>query len=599
MNRPTRPLLWRLGVPVALLLVIVFVLLGLFAWSHSRQTHAAVVHEHLCSVTTELSTHYAPLLGDAQQQQSLQQNAMADGKRLGMRVTIVLPDGTAAADSMMNPADMTNLHGRAEIVAAARDGTGWNVREAAGEVGPFVFVARRLNMDGKTVGFVRVSQSIEGYRANAAAAVRGLAIACVLCILLTFGIIYIADRRLAAQVDGLTARMARFATGDFSRRGAIHTTSGLSTLSDALQSMANQLNERLEELQLQQQQQRAILQSMNNAVLAVDSEQRIVMVNRASEQLLNLQSAKVQGRLLQEVIRQPELHGFVRRALEDPAPQQMELRLMGDPTVVVQATSGPLTTSDDEPAGVLLVLNDVTELRRLESLRSDFAANVSHELRTPITNLKGYVETLLEVGTSDYPQTQKFLGIIQSNVERLSAIVNDVMVLTELERPRIGAKERGRERLERVPSSVQTIMNNVIEQFRPRAKNKNIDLKSRIGSDLRANVQSRLIEQAVGNLVSNAIAYSPQHSTVTIETERRGDEVEIAVLDEGPGIEAEHLPRLWERFYRVDQARSRDAGGTGLGLAIVKHIAISHGGRVEVVSELGKGSRFVIILPIN
>ncbi len=417
-------------------------------------------------------------------------------------------------------------------------------------------------------------------------------VAAFVAVLLPLVAVWIASLVIARQARQMSTAAEHFGRSDFSVRVASASSTELVTLAVALDDMGVRLNARLAELQMQQRQQRAILQSMSNAVLAVDTEQRVVMVNRAAEHLLELRADSVRGRLLQEVIRQSQLHEFVRRALAEPQPQQTELQLHGAPRKIVQATSGPMTTSDDAAAGVLMVLNDVTELRRLESLRSEFAANVSHELRTPITNLKGYVETLLEVGMDDQEQSTRFLNIIQHNVDRLAAIVDDVMALTEFERP------RSPKSIERIVTSIRDISTNVIEQFSFSAAAKKVTLQLSVHVDLRVEVQRGLIEQAVGNLVSNAIAYSPPQTTVTIESQMvSDDEVEIAVVDEGPGIAEEHLSRLFERFYRVDSARSREAGGTGLGLAIVKHIAVSQGGRVDVASTLGHGSRFVIILP--
>jgi two-component system phosphate regulon sensor histidine kinase PhoR len=232
-------------------------------------------------------------------------------------------------------------------------------------------------------------------------------------------------------------------------------------------------------------------------------------------------------------------------------------------------------------------------MKRLEAMRSDFAANVSHELRTPITNIKGYVETLLDVGVGDKAQTAKFLGVIQRNTERLANIIEDLLSLSRLEQPGTHAS------LERTETPVLDVVKSAAAQFDPARVEKHMRFGIEVPSTLNANINGQLIEQALGNLLSNAIKYSPNNTVVTIRAAGRdSDEFEIAVIDQGPGIAREHLPRLFERFYRVDRARSREMGGTGLGLAIVKHIAHVHGGRVEVESEPGKGSTFRIILPI-
>jgi two-component system phosphate regulon sensor histidine kinase PhoR len=241
---------------------------------------------------------------------------------------------------------------------------------------------------------------------------------------------------------------------------------------------------------------------------------------------------------------------------------------------------------------LLLLLNDVTRLRQLEARRSDFAANVSHELRTPITNIKGYVETLLEVGVGDAEQTDKFLAVIHRNTERLAFIIEDLLALARLEQP--DAKST----LQRQAVTVQHLVDSVLAHVEQQIAERHIRIDTNIPNDLLANLNPQLIEQALGNLLSNAIKYSPPRTPVMIAATQSSDgDLELSVTDRGPGIAREHLPRLFERFYRVDRARSREMGGTGLGLAIVKHIAHVHGGRVEVESNLGKGSTFRIVIP--
>jgi two-component system phosphate regulon sensor histidine kinase PhoR len=241
---------------------------------------------------------------------------------------------------------------------------------------------------------------------------------------------------------------------------------------------------------------------------------------------------------------------------------------------------------------LLVLLQDVTELRRLEAIRTDFAANVSHELRTPITNISGYVDTLLQVGLDDREQARGFLQTVKRNADRLASIVEDLLALARLEQPDSKAW------LEPQSTLAADIIAGAVAEFEDAAAAKQIEIRVAAAKELRVMVNPRLAEQAVGNLVSNAVRYSASGTRVTI-TARAADSgfVELAVADEGSGIEARHVPRLFERFYRVDRARSRQMGGTGLGLAIVKHIAQVHGGRVTVESEVGRGSVFRLSLP--
>lgn len=403
---------------------------------------------------------------------------------------------------------------------------------------------------------------------------------------------------IAAHFSGRVSEIARtarrYSEGELSYRVRTSGSPELADLGESLNRMAEQLAQHIAEVEGRQLEQQAMLQSMASGVLALDPEQRVMTMNRSTERLFGVEEADCRGRLMQEVIRQPELHRLVQRALADSEAATSEFAVHGRKQPIVQAVCRALRDAEGRARGLLIVLNDVTESRRFESLRSDFAANVSHELRTPITNIKGYIDTLMEVGWEDTEQARRFLEIIARNSDRLAAIVEDVMALTKLESP------KARDLLDFTVTPIARIVENVVSQFELAAGAKRITLRSTVPPDLSAPVHAPLIEQAVANLVSNAIKYSPAETTVTISAaERTGGkrEVEISVADQGPGIPPDQLPRLFERFYRVDKARSRELGGTGLGLAIVKHIALVHRGRAEVESAVGKGSLFRLVLP--
>jgi two-component system phosphate regulon sensor histidine kinase PhoR len=251
----------------------------------------------------------------------------------------------------------------------------------------------------------------------------------------------------------------------------------------------------------------------------------------------------------------------------------------------------PLNNASGDRIGTLVVLHDVTQIRRLENVRSDFVANVSHEIKTPLTAIKGFVETL-QNGTTDTPEEQeKFLGIIKKHADRLDAIVEDLMALARLE------QKEDDEGLVRSHQSVEEIIETAVQVVKSKAEEKDIPIQISCDRSLQANVDDTLMEQAIVNLLDNAVKYSPEKSHVRIEAEPTDREIILRVIDQGPGISKKHQTRLFERFYRVDRARSRMLGGTGLGLAIVKHIAQAHNGNVSVESVAGKGSTFTITLP--
>ncbi len=333
-----------------------------------------------------------------------------------------------------------------------------------------------------------------------------------------------------------------------------------------------------------------ILRATPIAVFALDHLQRVLTANPAAEQLLRLSESTSRGRLLQELVREPELNLAIGRALANQGRFDGELHLDLETPIEVQVRCEPLHTRAELP-GIVVSLVDVTRMRRLESMRSEFAANVSHELRTPITNIKGYAETLLQVGVDDPERRRKFLEIVHRNAVRLSGIVEDILTLAFLEEP------EARQSLARSPIPAAEIVQQVIEDLDSAAAAKEIKVVRTDGDGAIVLANRALAEQALANLVSNAIRYSAEASEVAIEIVREGEFIRIAVQDHGPGIAAKHLPRIFERFYRVDKARARTHGGTGLGLAIVKHIAAIHGGQVEVTSQISEGSRFSLLLP--
>lgn len=354
----------------------------------------------------------------------------------------------------------------------------------------------------------------------------------------------------------------------------------------------DRVEERLREIE-------RVLRATPIAVIALDHLQRIVGSNPAAERLLNFDERTARGRLLQEVVRQPALNRAVARALAADGRLHDELHLEFDSPLELQISCEPLQ-AESQPAGLVLSLVDVTRMRRLESMRSEFAANVSHELRTPITNIKGYVETLLQIDDAEPVQTRRFLEIVHRNTVRLSGIVEDILTLAFLEEP------EARQSLAKDSIAVQEIVTQVVADLGSAAGLREMTLEVVCDPALTILGNRSLLEQALANLVSNAIKYSSEGTKVRIEagTEARPHHahgsvnlVRIAVSDSGPGIASKHLPRIFERFYRVDKARSRTQGGTGLGLAIVKHIASIHGGHVEAESTVGVGSRFSLLIP--
>jgi two-component system phosphate regulon sensor histidine kinase PhoR len=330
---------------------------------------------------------------------------------------------------------------------------------------------------------------------------------------------------------------------------------------------------------------------MVEGVLAVDTEKHVISLNQAAARLLGTRLEQVQGRLLQEGIRHAELQRFVVAALSSERPVEGCMLLHPLSDRLVQATGTPLRDGRGRVLGAVIVLNDISRLRQLENLRRDFAANVSHELKTPITSIKGFVETLLDGGLHNPQDAQRFLQIVLRQADRLNAIIDDLLVLARIE------KESETGDISLSPGRLLEVLQAALHEFEAKAAERQIALKLHCDPSLGAHINPALLQQAVMNLLDNAIKYSDPGGSVELVGEKRQDRVLISVRDQGCGIAPEHHARLFERFYRVDKARSRKLGGTGLGLAIVKHIVLAHGGEVTVQSAPGRGSTFTISLP--
>jgi two-component system, OmpR family, phosphate regulon sensor histidine kinase PhoR len=402
--------------------------------------------------------------------------------------------------------------------------------------------------------------------------------------------------RATRPVKELSQAASRLAGGAFETPVPTPEIAELSDLATAVEVLREQLVERGLTIGRQGTQQEAVLGSMIEGVLAIDARQRIVSINRAAADLLGLDPDSAIRRPLQEAVRNPDLRRFALRAIDcrEPVEDDLLLRGLRDRTIRVRGTA--LRDLSGE-GGAVIVLNDVTDIQRLENVRRDFVANVSHELKTPIASIKGFVETLLDGAADDPADSRRFLDIVAKQADRLESIIEDLLSLSRIEQ----SEDAGDLPLER--TRIATVLAEVSAECGPRASDRSIRLDVACDELLEADVNAPLLEQAAINLVDNAIKYSDAGKTVWIsavlEPAASGGRsaLVISVRDEGCGIEGEHLPRLFERFYRVDPARSRKLGGTGLGLSIVKHIVQAHGGTIAVESRPGVGSTFTIRLP--
>lgn len=396
-------------------------------------------------------------------------------------------------------------------------------------------------------------------------------------------------------VDGAFERIQRLArsirVGNLETRLYPNRAPQLTPLYLELNQMSQAIEDRLRVLSTLSAEQHAVLRSMIEGVLVINQQGIVRTINRAALNFLEVTVLNAEGRSYLELFQHAELQRFVARALTQGVVEPITLTIGARVERIIEVQAAPLVVTDGVEPGVLFVMYDVTRIHRLESLRRDFVANVSHELRTPVTSIKGFVETLID-GAKDNPKDlERFLQIIARQAERLNSIFNDLLTLARLEAGGEGAN------IEFEVRRVSDLIKAAVDDCGYRAADKGISIDvARAGTE-KVRVNSSLIQQALVNLIDNAIKYSDPNKKVWIESKLDGDFIEIVVIDQGPGIAHGHLSRLFERFYRVDHGRSRQLGGTGLGLSIVKHIAQVHGGKVAVASVVGEGSRFSLFLP--
>ncbi len=381
-----------------------------------------------------------------------------------------------------------------------------------------------------------------------------------------------------------------FAIGNLEVQTVPKGPAELVTVAETLNEMATELEHRLAAISDQRNQLEAILSSMVEGVIVLDRNRTIVSMNDAAGRLLNVDPAGATDRTLIEYLRNAQLDEIAESTEGVVQPIERSVTLYRDRPLHLQVHATALRdVAENETSGTLLVLNDITRLQHLEELRKDFVANVSHELKTPITSIKGFVETLLD-GAADEPEnSRRFLSIILNHADRLHAIIEDLLSLSRL--------EQKDQRITFYEFPIESVLASTIELCGPRADDKQISIQYRVDGEDHAWGNPNLIEQALVNLVDNAIKYSSDGSDVEIAVMCNDEMLRITVRDHGQGIRSRDLPRIFERFYRTDKARSRDLGGTGLGLAIVKHIARAHLGEVTVDSVLGEGSTFTVEIP--
>ena len=514
---------------------------------------------------------------EADRQHSLADITAQEGQAAGARATVIDPTGKVLADSEADPSAMENHAQRKEFVSALGGKVGEAERKSQTLGVPFLYVAAPVSG-----GAVRLAYPLAEIEATNRQLGNALFWGSLTAFVFAVVVAAAASQYVARRLRRIVTFAEHVAAGDLTARIASTSADEIGQVAAALDKTARRLEESFARVQTGQRELETLLNSMQDAVIAVGADGRVQWANRGMDRLLP-HAPRLNAPLVDNV-RDPDFLAAIQRAAREQ--------------VVTSARSNTITTGrtfDVTAApmpggGAVAVLRDLTETERMEKTRRDFIANVSHELRTPLTSIQGYTETLLD-HPGENGHVQDFLEIIRKNAARMSRLTEDLLTLARV--------ESGEQRFDTEEVSSEELLEDALESFRELARSYEVDLQKENVAGENVKADREAIHQVFSNLIENALKYAAVGKRVVLGARDAAAGVEFYVRDFGPGISSEHLPRLFERFYRVDKARSRESGGTGLGLAIAKHIVLAHGGTIRAESELNHGSAFLFTLPAS
>ncbi|MCG8619309.1 MAG: ATP-binding protein [Desulfobacterales bacterium] len=519
------------------------------------------------------------------------------GGRINTRITVILPSGEVIGDSFARIETMENHTDRPEIQRAFRGEKGVNIRYSSTLDKTMMYIALPMIPDKKGGAVIRTAVSISDIDTRISAVRNSILLALVVTIMAAAVASLYVSGRITKPVEQMRKGAEEFSKGNLDNRLPTTDTEELSQLAKSMNSMASELDKKIMDVRNRSRELEAIHGSMQEGVIAVDGNEHIITINTAAAKIFDFSPETLKHRNVLEVARNYDLQIFIQKALATHEPVEDDIVIQRDERLILNIHSTALYDTNEERIGTLIIFHDITRIRLLETMHKDFAANVSHELKTPLTTIKGFIETLQQMMT-DRPETEdapaaygRFLSIIEKNANRMIGLINDLLALSRLERL------KGTD-IEFETHPLASLVQGAVSFCREKALAKGSSLDVQCLEQVMVRVDPILMEQAIFNLVDNAVKYNPENTRVRVDVTRKNGQATIRVADTGSGIDKEHLPKLFNRFYRVDKGRSRDQGGTGLGLAIVKHIVQYHNGRIEVESRRGKGTCFTITMPV-
>ncbi|MEC0206454.1 ATP-binding protein [Paenibacillus lautus] len=514
------------------------------------------------------------------------------------RVTFILKDGKVIGDSESDPLTMDNHAYREEMLEAVKEGRGSTIRRSDTLEQDMLYVALPVKAGENFDGFVRLSVSLKEVDQGVKQGWTVMGIGLLVLFLIAALVSYRVAKGLTSPLEKITRVARRISRLEYDARVKIHRKDEIGQLAQAINGMADSLQTQLRTIRDNEDLLQSVLNNMTGGIVMVSGAGQIILVNRAAEKMLGINAEVITGKSYRELKQHYELTKLMEEGLESKEGFHEERNIYYPVESIIRLDGVAMMQEEEQESyrGMLFLLQDVSDIRRLERMRSEFVANVSHELKTPLAAVKGFAETLLGGGVTDEKTSRSFLQIIYDESERLNRLIGDILELSKIESKRI--------QMDYSPIHLSAFFDTISEMMRTVAEKKRISLELDIPEELFMEGDEDKLRQIFMNLLSNAISYTQEGGRVKLTAREKHsngnaeDIVEFIVKDSGIGIPKKDLPRIFERFYRVDKARSRGSGGTGLGLSIVKHLVDLHHGTIKVESELGIGSSFIIELPV-
>lgn len=512
---------------------------------------------------------------------------------LHVRATLIDRQGNVLGETSYDPNLMQNHLQRPEIQEALKGNAGKEIRYSSTMKVDFMYIAQPIYNNGSIIGVIRLSTPISEINDIMKEVNRNLLIAFIPGLALSLLLVYSISNRITKPIKEIKNAAVDITHGDLESHINIVSNDEIGELAKAIDFMADSLKDKINSIKDKNTRMEAILSSVVNGIIAVDGNEDILFINPMAMQMLNITEEEVAGKHFLEVIRNNKLDNMLKGILENKTYEENEIIVNYPTEKIFKIYSNAINYPESNRIiGIIIVIQDITEIRKLENVRSEFVANVSHELKTPLTSIKGFVETLKAGAIEDSDAAERFLSIIEDEADRLNRLISDILSLSELESKKVKSRN------EIINTAVR--IKEIVSLLQTQAGCKNITIEENIDADIhKLTGDPDQFKQMLINLVDNAVKYTPEGGKVWVSAYNSENDVVIRIKDNGIGIPKEHIHRLFERFYRVDKARSRKIGGTGLGLAIVKHIVIQFNGKIEVLSEVGKGTEFILSIPVK